>query len=364
MIEYENLGKLNEDLFEDYKDEFSKFLASGWYVLGKNVTEFEENFAKYCGVESCVGVASGLDAITLSLLALDLPKGSEVIVAANSYIASVLSILNAELVPVLVEPDPITYNISVEKIKESVSDKTKAILCVHMYGKLCEMDKICALADENDLFVIEDAAQAHGAMLDGVKAGAWGDLSAFSFYPTKNLGALGDGGAITTKHPVLGEKIKALRNYGSYQKYHNEFIGMNSRLDECQAAFLNKKLVKLDKINKHKKKLADLYFDLLSELDIQLPTRNERYVDTFHIFNILTENRDELKEYLFENGVKSEIHYPIPPHKQNCLKDFEFGSFPLTEKIHEQTLSLPISYIHSEDDVREVCRLIKEFKEK
>lgn len=346
-----------------YENSFTEFLKSGWYVLGKGVQSFETNFANYTNSNHCIGVASGLDALTISFLALDLPKGSEVIVAANSYIASVLSIKQAGLIPVLVEPCSDTYNIDPSEIEKSITSNTKAILCVHMYGKLCDMSSIMSIAKANNLKVIEDCAQAHGAKQGSDVAGSFGHINAFSFYPTKNLGALGDAGAIVTSDDKLADKVKALRNYGSHIKYQNIYIGMNSRLDECQARFLDIKLKDIYNITEHKRTLAQIYFRLLNSSKFILPIQSPDFFDVFHIFNIRHNKRDELKSYLEENGVKTEIHYPIPPHKQECFKEtYDHLNFPITEEIHRTTLSLPISTIHSSDDIIHICELLNNFE--
>lgn len=362
MIEYENLGKLNKPFFEEFKKTFSNVLESGWYVLGKEVAEFENEFATYCGANYCVGVANGLDALTLAIKAFDFPKESEIIVPSNTYIATILSIVNAGYKPVLVEPDITTYNIDSKKIEVAITDKTVAIMPVHLYGRMAPMVEILRIAKQYNLKVIEDAAQAHGASIDGKKVGSWGDITCFSFYPTKNLGALGDAGAITTNNKDLAEKIRALRNYGSFIKYQNKYVGTNSRLDEFQAAFLRVKLHHLDEINNHKNKLAKIYFDELKDTELVLPQISKNYYSVYHIFNVRTEKRNELKQYLLNNKIKSDIHYPISPNKQEAMKGILDGFItPISEEIHNTTLSLPISYALSEEDIFEVCRIINRF---
>lgn len=360
MIDYENLYKVNEPFFDSYKKDFEETLNSGWYVLGKNVTSFEEEFAKYCNVKHCIGVANGLDALILSLKVLNFKKNMEVIVPSNTYIATILSIIHAGLKPVLVEPDINTYNLDPEKIEENITKNTVAILVVHLYGKCCQMDKILNLAAAYNLKVVEDCAQAHGAKMDGKTAGSFGDLGAFSFYPTKNLGALGDAGCITTNSAELAEQLRALRNYGSRVKYVNDYIGYNSRLDEIQAGFLRLKLKKLDEINAHKIRLAKIYFNRINDKVIK-PVIEEGFYDVYHIFNIRTNQRDLLKEDLLKQGIKTEIHYPIPPHKQIGLKGIFKGKYPLSEEIHATTLSLPISYFHTEEDIEKVSDAVNSF---
>lgn len=356
MIEYENLAKVNEKLFSQYKSKFDHFLEKGWYVLGEQVAAFEKEFADFCQVESCVGVASGLDALILAIDALNLPKGSEIIVPSNTYIATILAIVRNGFSPVLVEPDIQTYNIDPEKISESISNKTKVILVVHLYGKACNMQPIMELAKSNGLIVIEDAAQAHGAAYRGQKVGSFG-IGCFSFYPTKNLGALGDAGAVTLNDCSLEKRLRLLRNYGSEIKYYNEEVGYNSRLDEIQAGFLREKLSILDEITEHKRKLASIYFNKLSDAFIK-PLVDDDYYDVYHIFNIRHQNRDSLRKYLLENDIKTEVHYPIAPHKQKAMQGIIEGDYPISEEIHATTLSLPISYYHTEKDVERVCEVM------
>ncbi|PWT96532.1 MAG: aminotransferase [Bacteroidetes bacterium] len=361
MIEYENLGRANAPFFEDYRKSFESVLESGWYILGKEVQQFEKDFANYCSVSYCAGVANGLDALILALRYFDLKEGDEVIVPSNTYIATILAIVHNKLVPVLVEPDIHTYNIDPDLIEAKVTKRTKAILVVHLYGKVCEMDKIIAIAKKHDLQIIEDCAQAHGASYKGIKAGAFGQFGAFSFYPTKNLGALADGGAITTNDEQSHRTVTAMRNYGSGKKYYNEIIGFNSRLDELQAAFLSIKLKKLDEITLHKRTLAKLYVEGLKE-DFIKPVVDPDYFDVYHIFNIRHPKRDDLKNYLLKNEIKTEIHYPVPPNKQRAMVGIiDDQPTPISEIIHNTTLSLPISYFHSQNDIEKVIETINKF---
>ena len=361
MIEYENLGKLNAPFFDDYEKAFKQTLESGWYILGNKVQAFETEFSAYCNTKYCIGLANGLDALTLSLCAFDFEKGAEVIVPSNTYIATILSVIHNGLKPVLVEPDIATYNIDPAKIEEKITSKTRAIMVVHLYGKMCEMDSINAIAKKHNLKVIEDCAQAHGALYKNKKAGNWGDFGAFSFYPTKNLGAIADAGAMTTNDSDLAEKIKILRNYGSKTKYYNELVGFNSRLDEIQAAFLSVKLKKLDAINQHKINLAKLYLSGLKS-DFIKPVVHPDYIDVYHIFNIRHEKRDALKEYLLQNQVKTEIHYPVAPNKQKAMAGIIDNQItPISEKIHQTTLSLPISFYHTEKDILRVIEVMNKF---
>ncbi len=361
MIEYENLGKLNRPFFDEYKAAFEQTLENGWYILGENVRAFESEFAAYCGVKHCIGVANGLDALIIALRAFNFDKGREVIVPSNTYIATILSIVHNGLIPVLVEPDIATYNIDPQKIEEKITSKTCAIMVVHLYGKACDMEPIDIIAKQYDLKIIEDCAQAHGAKYKNEKVGSFGDINAFSFYPTKNLGALADAGAITTSDDSLAETIRSLRNYGSSVKYYNDLIGFNSRLDEIQAAFLSIKLKHLDKINQHKLFLANLYLKNL-KTDFIKPVVHPDYFDVYHIFNIRHPQRDKLKAYLLENQIKTDIHYPLAPNKQKAMVGIlDDQQTPIAEEIHQTTLSLPISYYHTEQDILNVIDVINRF---
>jgi len=359
MIEYENLGLLNKPFEEDYQKEFVQLLDKGWYILGNKVKEFEDSFASYCNTNFCVGVASGLDALMLSLKQANFSPKNEVIVPSNTYIATILSILQCGLKPILVEPDIRTYNINPDRIEEKISPKTKAIMIVHLYGKPCEMDKIISITNKHNLLLIEDCAQSHGASYKKKRVGSFG-IGAFSFYPTKNLGALGDAGAITTNDEQLADKFRYLRNYGSKVRYENEYVGYNSRLDEIQAAFLSVKLKHLDTINEHKRKLAQLYLNELKD-DFIKPVVEPDCFDVYHIFNIRHPKRDDLKDYLLRNGIKTEIHYPIPPHQQKAMQEILKGEYPITEEIHKTTLSLPISYGHTIDDICKVIEILNKY---
>jgi dTDP-4-amino-4,6-dideoxygalactose transaminase len=361
MIDYENLQKLNAPFFNEYETAFKEVMQGGWYVLGKKVEEFEKAYSTYCNVKYTIGVANGLDALTLSVKAFKFEKGSEVLVPSNTYIATILSIVQNDLKPILVEPCIETYNIDPEKLEAAITPKTKAIMVVHLYGKMCEMDKINAIAKKYNLKVIEDCAQSHGAKFKGQLSGSFGDFAAHSFYPTKNLGAMGDAGAVTTNDEYLAQEIKTLRNYGSKVKYYNEQVGVNSRLDELQAALLLVKLKYLDKINEHKRKLANLYSTGL-KVDFIKPVVHADYFDVFHIYCIRHPKRDELKQYLLDKGVKTEIHYPVAPVRQLAMKGIVDDQVtPIAEEIHATTLSLPISYFHTEADVNKVVELMNQF---
>lgn len=360
MIEWENLKKTNQPFFEEYKAKFAEILESGWFVSGENVVGFEKEFASYIGSDYCISVASGLDALSLSIRASGFKPDSEIIVPANTYIATIFAILQNNLKPVLVEPDIRTYNIDPDKIGEKITSKTAAVVIVHLYGKACDMDRIMSLAKDYDIKIIEDCAQSHGAKYKGKATGSFGNLGAFSFYPTKNLGALGDSGAVVSDNKDLADRIKTMRNYGSRMKYYNELIGFNSRLDELQAGFLRVKLKKLDHINEHKRKLAKLYLDNLKSEFIK-PVVQEGYYDVYYVFAIRHPARDELKEYLKKNDIITEVHYPVPPHKQNALKMFSGQRFPLSEEIHNTILTLPCAYFHTEEDIMRVIEVLNKF---
>ena len=359
-IEYENLAKLNQVFAQEYRAKFDEFLDSGWYILGKSVKEFESSFSKYNDVKNTIGVASGLDALVLSLNAFDFEINSEIIVPSNTYIATILSIVNNGMKPVLVEPDIKTYNIDPSKIEEKINGKTKAIMIVHLYGQSCDMKPIVELANNYNLEIIEDCAQAHGASYFNQKVGSFG-VGAFSFYPTKNLGALGDAGAITTDNEIFKNKIIKLRNYGSEKKYHNDVVGFNSRLDEIQAGFLNVKLKYLDDITAHKRDLAKIYLEHLSDKYIK-PVEKKGYKNVYHIFAIRHPQRDRLKEYLAEQNINTELHYPIPPHKQKAMKGIIKEEFPIAQEIHDTELSLPISYHHTKDDIYRVIEAMNNYE--
>ena len=360
MIFYENLFESNKKFFDEYNKKFQQVLSSGWFILGNNVEAFQKEFANYHNAKYCIGVASGLDALTLSLIASGIPEGSEVIVPSNTYIATILSILHSKMKPILVEPDITTYNIDPMRIEENITPKTKAIMVVHLYGKSCQMDLILQLCKKYNLILIEDCAQSHGAKFRNKLTGTFGEFGAFSFYPTKNLGALGDAGAVITDSEIFAERLKKLRNYGSSQKYFNDLIGFNSRLDELQAAFLSVKLKYLDEINLHKRKLAKIYLDNLKD-DFIKPVVNEDFYDVYHIFNIRHPKRDNLKDYLLKNEILTDIHYPVSPHKQKAMQGIIEGDYPISEEIHNTILSLPCSFGHSEDDIYKVVEIMNKF---
>lgn len=363
-VAYENLAKSNAIFMHDYKNAFNDFAEKGWYILGEQVKSFEEEFASFIGTKYCIGVASGLDALIISLECLKLPKGSDVLVPSNTYIASILAIVKAGLNPILVEPDEKTCNINPNLLESNLTSNTKAILVVHLYGKSCEMDKICNFAKEYNLKLVEDCAQSHGAKFNGKMTGSFGNAGAFSFYPTKNLGALGDAGAICTDDKELADMARAWRNYGSEKHYHNKYTGLNSRLDEIQATFLRIKLKHIEEITSKKRKLARLYLEGLNQNKFSLPVVDEKYFDVYHIFQIQTDRRNELKDYLLDNGIKTEIHYPIAPINQEGYKKILNTNGIKTEiaqKLANSVLSLPISFGTTEDEVNYVIDIMNKF---
>ena len=365
MIPFLDLKKLNAQYRDELIEACTRVIDSGWYILGKEVEEFEKEFANYCGTKYAIGVGNGLDALTLILRAYKelviLSNGDEVIVPANTYIATILAITNNNLTPVLVEPNVDTYLIDPNKIEENITPKTKAIMVVHLYGQTCEMDKINEIAKKYNLKVIEDSAQSHGAYYKDKRSGNLADASGFSFFPGKNLGALGDAGAITTNDDQLVEVLKALRNYGSHKKYENIYKGVNSRLDEIQAAILRVKLKYLDEEIERRRKIARFYLENIKNDNIILPKVREDSNHVWHLFVIRTEKRDKLQKYLLDKGIHTLIHYPIPPHKQVAYKEWNNKSYPITEKISKEVLSLPISGILTLEEAEKIVKVVNEF---
>jgi len=352
MIKFIDLYKINQPYENAFQNKLRSVLDSGWYILGEEVKLFERNFAHYCQSKYCIGVGNGFDALTLIYKGYiqlgKMQKGDEVIVPANTYIASILSIIQADLVPVLVEPKLETYTIDPNLITEKITYKTRSILAVNLYGQLAELDAINEIAIKNNLIVVEDSAQSHGATLENNKSI---NTQAFSFYPGKNLGALGDAGAVITNDGQLAEVLFSLRNYGSQAKYYNEFIGVNSRLDELQAAFLNVKLPNLDAENQIRKNIAKRYLLEINNDNIILPFWDFSDNHVFHLFVIRTPKRAELQDYLKQNGIETLIHYPVASHRQKAFKHWNNLQLPITEKIHEEVLSLPISPVMTDEEV-------------
>lgn len=343
----------------EYEQAALRVLRSGWYVLGREVEAFEAEFANYVGAKFCVGVNSGLDALTLSLRALKICAGDEVIVPANTYIATILAITENGATPVLIEPDEF-YNLDSSKIERAITPKTKAIMVVHLYGQAADMEKISEIAARNKLKLLEDCAQSHGARFNGKMTGTFGAAGCFSFYPTKNLGGFGDGGAIVTDDAELARTLKMLRNYGSEVKYHNELAGVNSRLDEMQAALLRVKLSHLEELNAERKRIAARYFDGIKNPRLTLPKIRDGAEHVFHQFVIRTERRDDFKAYLESRGIKTVIHYPIPPHLSECYRQLGYvrGDFPITERYADEVLSLPLFNGMTDEEIDfviEVC---------
>lgn len=358
MISFMDLRALNASFRQELIDACTRVIDSGWYIAGSELSRFEQDFANYCGATHCIGVANGLDALILTLRAWKLmgrlQEGDEVIVPANTYIASVLAITENHLVPVLVEPEESSFNLDAASIEAAITPRTRAILPVHLYGRLADMPAIMAIASKHNLLVLEDSAQAHGASIDGRRAGNWGHASGFSFYPGKNLGALGDGGAVTTSDDELAETLRALRNYGSHEKYKNLYQGVNSRLDEIQAAMLSVKLKHLDAQTAHRRHIARLYQDGIVNPAIRRPLWERDELHVFHLYVVRCEQRNALQQHLAQSGIQTLIHYPIPPHQQQAYPQFNALSLPLTERIHQEVLSLPMGPSLSEEDARRV----------
>ncbi len=362
MIKFLDLHKINEVYRTEIDDKIKEVLDSGWYLLGKQNEEFCKNFAAYCGTNYALGVANGLDALNLIIKAYGFSENDEIIVPANTYIASILAISQNNCTPILVEPDINTYNIDPDLIEEKINKNTKAILLVHLYGQAVQMDKIWALAKKYDLKIIEDCAQAHGAYFATKRVGNLGDASAFSFYPGKNLGCLGDGGAITTNDETLYLKLKALANYGSHKKYENIYKGVNSRLDEMQAAILDVKLKHLDSDNQKRREIANIYIEKIKNPLLTLPSYYAQNSHVWHVFPVLVNKREEFQNYLQENDIQTLIHYPTPPHKQEAYKEWKNHSYPITEKIHSEIISLPISPVMTEAEIKKVIDIVNAWK--
>lgn len=372
MISFLDLQKINQQYQKELKLAAAEVIDSGWFLLGKKNEEFEKNLAQYIGTKHAIGVGNGLDALRLIFKAYIelgfMSEGDEIIVPANTYIASILAITDNKLQPILVEPAIETYNIDFDLIEKKITKKTKAILLVHLYGQVCWSDSILDLAKKCNLKIIEDNAQAIGAEYNSIKTGALGDASAFSFYPGKNLGALGDAGAVTTNDNELAETIRALGNYGSKKKYSNEYQGLNSRLDEIQAAFLDVKLKFLEQENEYRRKLASIYLKGIKNESIVLPfpknattkyEENKEHV--WHLFVIRHPNRNELQKHLTNNSIQTLIHYPIPPNKQLAYKTLNYLNFPITNTIHSEVLSLPLNPILSEKEIEHIIKILNSF---
>lgn len=366
MIKYLELEKITRRHEPALSEAVARVVRSGWYLLGKEVANFEHRFANYCGVKACVGVANGLDALSLIFRAYlemgVMKEGDEVIVPANTYIASILSVSENRLVPVLVEPDIATLNIDPLQIEKAITPRTRAILVVHLYGQVCQMEQIQAIACKYGLKIVEDCAQSHGACYQGVKCGALGDAAGFSFYPGKNLGALGDGGAVTTSDEQLETVIRRLANYGTARKYVNEYKGLNSRLDEIQAAVLSCKLQQLDQETAVRRAIAQRYGREITHPSLQLPQIKSPEEHVWHIYPVLTEQRDALQSYLLNEGIETLIHYPIPPHRQQAYAEWNHLSFPITEQIHQQILSIPLHPALKEEEVDYIIEKLNGWK--
>ena len=360
MIPFLDFKDLNAPHREELIEAIKAVIDSGHYILGSKVETFEHEFAKYCGVKEVIGTGNGLDAITLILRAYkDIDHwedGDEILVPANTYIASILSVTENRLKPVLVEPDIHTFNIDPKLIEQNITKKTRAILVVHLYGRVGYSKEMQKIADKHRLKIIEDCAQAHGAMYQGKKVGNLGDAAGFSFYPSKNLGCLGDGGAVTTNDKVLAKRIRSLRNYGSHKKYFNEYQGVNSRLDELQSAVLSVKLKYLDKDNAKRRYIAHRYLKEIKNKKLELPEEENESSHVWHLFVVRCKNRDAFQKYLFDNGIGSVIHYPIPPHKQKAYSNWKNQHYPITEQIHNSVISLPLNPALTDKEVSHIIR--------
>lgn len=361
IIKFLDLYKINERFRTDIDNKFKQVLDSGWYLLGRETQEFEKNFAEFCGVKHCIGCANGLDALNLIIRAYGFGGGDEIIVPANTYIASILAISENGCTPVLVEPDLQTYNLNPDLIEERITSKTKAILVVHLYGQAMQMEKIWHLAKKYNLKIIEDSAQAHGAIYDNKRVGSLGDASGFSFYPGKNFGCIGDGGAITTNDDDLAFKIRAIANYGSDYKYHHIYKGVNSRLDEIQAGFLSVKLPFLDTDNNRRREIAKYYRENIKHPRITLPQTYAEDAHVWHLFVVRCDDRNALQKYLTDNRIQTIIHYPTAPHHQKCYAEYSNLNLPITETIHREVISLPISPVLTDEEVKTVVDIINAF---
>lgn len=365
MINFLDLKAVNSQYQAELKEACARVIDSGWYIMGNELAKFEMEFANYCGTKHAIGVANGLDALILVLRAWKelgkLNSGDEVIVQANTYIASILAITENDLTPVLVEPNILTYNLDSEAVRAAITPRTKVILPVHLYGQLSPMPELMAIAAEHNLLVLEDCAQAHGAEIDGKLAGNWGDAAGFSFYPGKNLGALGDAGAITTNDDELAHALKALRNYGSHKKYENLYKGVNSRLDEIQAAMLRVKLPYLEGETQRRQQIAKMYREGIKNPLLVLPNVSAEELHVWHLFVVRCEKREQLQAWLTQQGVQTLIHYPIPPHKQKAYRELISLSLPLTEVLHREVLSLPLDPAMSDEAISSVIDTVNGF---
>lgn len=353
-VPFLDLKAVNAAMRDDLRAAFDRVLDSGWYIMGKELEAFEREFAAYCGVQHCIGVANGLEAMHLVLRAWGISAGDEVIVPSNTYIATWLAVSYSGATPVPIEPDPETYNLDSKHLSAAITSRTKAVIPVHLYGQAADMGPICDVARQHGIKVLEDAAQAHGAKYMGRRVGSLADAAAFSFYPGKNLGALGDGGGVTTDDTILAEKIRVLRNYGSKRKYHNEVRGYNSRLDELQAAILRVKLPHLDTENESRRRIAARYADAFRNLPLKIPNVPQWAEPIWHLYVVRSAGRDRFAKALENSGIGTLIHYPVPPHLQPAYGDRKFrkGQFPLAETMAEEVLSLPM-WPNMPDDIQQ-----------
>ena len=354
---------MEKELEQDLRNAFERVFKRSWYIGGVENDSFDKAFAEYCGVDYCIGTGNGLDALMLALKALEIGEGDEVIVPSNTYIATALAVSYTGAKPVFAEPDIRTFNIDPSKIEAAVTERTKAIMPVHLYGQACDMDPIMEISKKHSLYVIEDCAQAHGATYKGRKVGTFGDAAGFSFYPGKNLGALGDAGAVITNNKELAEKVRALGNYGSDYKYHHIYMGNNSRLDEMQAAFLLAKLPHLDRMNEERRRIADRYIEGIKNEAVILPHVPEYAIPVWHVFAVRCKDRDGLEKHLNDMGISTNKHYPIPMNRQECFRGMDFGeaAFPLAEEISKTELSIPMYYGMTDEEIEFVIEAINSF---
>ena len=366
MIKFLDLKEVTEARRKEIESAALRAIRSGWYITGQELRQFEESFVSYCQTNHCIGTANGLDALRLILRAymeMDIIKqGDEVIVPAHTFIASILAITENQLNPVLVEPDARTFNIDTELIERALTSRTRAIMPVHLYGQPADMTPILAIAQKHNLKVIEDAAQAHGALYRGKRSGSLGDAAGFSFYPAKNLGALGDGGAVTTNDAELATCIRSIGNYGSEQKYHNQYKGLNSRLDELQAAILSVKLKYLDEDNARRQAIAYRYLLEIHNPEVMLPATAPDRTHVWHLFVVRVKNRDHFQNYMKENGIQTAVHYPVPPHRQKGFPELSYLSLPITEQLHREVVSLPMSPIMNDFEVKKVIKSVNRYR--
>lgn len=362
MIKFLNLQKVNNRFKDELNERFFTIQKSGMYLNSEQLNLFEKHFAKYCGVKYCIGCSSGLSALELIIKAYGFNTGDEIIVPSNTYIATIWAIMHNNCTPVFVEPSLRTMNIDIDKVEEKITERTKAIMPVHLYGQAVQIDKIINLAKRYNLKVIEDSAQAHGALYKGIKTGALGNVSGFSFYPSKNLGSLGNGGCITTDDEELAKNVRAIANYGAFERNHHIFDGTNSRLDEIQAGVLDVKLKYLDSDNQKRREISSYYRENIKNSLIKLPETYDEKAHVWHLFVVRVKNRDDFRKYMLNNGIETAVHYPIPPHKQKCNQKYSLLHLPISEELHSSVVSIPISPVLEDFEIEKVVKTINNYK--